>query len=267
MQQFGRQKKPLIEKIDIQKGLQIVSPYPAAYLESDRALVVSDLHLGIESKLASNGIHIPDSVLRETLESILVPAKELGCDKVYILGDLKHEYGRPKEPDWWSVKRLVQEIRGINAEPVLIRGNHDRYVSLILRDLGVECCSSFLNLDGFILTHGHKKIRVPDTSRIKAIIIGHEHPAIAFHNELGGVKERFKAFLYVPGRTRKDPPVFVLPSVNPLAYGTDVNELSSEDFLSPYLKEKKRAIAHSKPFVLEVGELLLPFPELSNLRA
>ena len=118
--------------------------------------------------------------------------------------------------------------------------------------------ASCLNLGGFLLTHGHKKIKVSD-SKIKATIIGHEHPAISFENEFGGRKERFKAFIYVPG----EPPVLVLPSVNPLAYGTEVNELSRTEFLSPYLKEKN--MGHAKPYVLEVGELLLPFPELSKL--
>jgi len=256
-----------VDTIELQRGLKLVSPYPAAYLDGQNALVISDTHLGIESKLASKGVHIPSSVFRDTLDSVLIPARELGCKKVYILGDLKHEYGRPKESDWWSVRRFVDELRGIGAEPVLIKGNHDRYVSPILRSLGVESHGSYLNIDGFLLTHGHKKIKTRDSEKIKAIIIGHEHPAIYLKNEFGGRKERFKAFLFVPGRPKsRDPPVLVLPSVNPLAYGTEVNELKAADFLSPYLKAKKRAMEHAKPYVLEVGGLLLPFPELSDLR-
>ena len=54
--------------------------------------------------------------------------------------------------------------------------------------------------------------------------------------------------------------------MNPLAYGTEVNELKAADFLSPYLTARKEAIEHAKPYVLEVGELLLPFPELSVLK-
>ena len=94
----------------------------------------------------------------------------------------------------------MDELRAIGAEPVLIRGNHDRYVSPILRSLGVESHASYLNVDGFLLTHGHKKIKITNPDKIKAIIIGHEHPAISFKNEFGGRKERFKAFLFVPGR-------------------------------------------------------------------
>jgi len=260
-------KTAKIETIEIESGLHIVSPYPAAYLESQRALVVSDLHLGIESKFASSGVLIPSSIIRETIQSVLIPAKELGCKKVYILGDLKHEYGRPKESDWWSIRRFVGALRGVGAEPVLIRGNHDRYVTTILEYLKVDYSSSYANLDGFLLTHGHKRISLQRLdSEIKAVIIGHEHPAISLQTELGGrgSKERFKIFLFVPGRKSRDPPVLVLPSVNPLSYGTEVNELSSGEFLSPYLKDRR--LEHSKPYVLEVGELLLPFPELRNLR-
>ena len=55
--------------IELQKGLKLVSPFPAAYLDEQKALVISDTHLGIESKLALRGIHIPKSVFRDTLDS------------------------------------------------------------------------------------------------------------------------------------------------------------------------------------------------------
>ena len=118
-----------VETIELQKGLSLASPFPAAYLEEERALVVSDTHLGIEAKLASRGVHIPSSVFRDTIDSVMIPARELRCKKVYILGDLKHEYGKLKESDWWSVRRFVEELRDIGAEPELIKGNHDRHVS------------------------------------------------------------------------------------------------------------------------------------------
>ena len=262
--QLGRKK---VETIELQKGLKLVSPFPAAYLDEQKALLISDTHLGIESKLPSRGVYVPKSVLRDTLDSVLIPARELDCKKVFILGDLKHECGRPRESDWWSVRRFVDELRAIGAEPVLIRGNHDRCVRPILRSLKVETHASHLFINGFLLTHGHRKIKVGDSKKIKAAIIGHEHPAISLQNEFGGRNERFKAFLFVPGRSKgRDPPVLVLPSVNPLAYGTDINALKVSDFLSPYLNGRKACMMHAKPYALEVGELLLPFPEISELR-
>jgi uncharacterized protein len=253
-----------ISTINLIEGLSLVSPYPAAYIEEFESLVVSDTHLGIESKLASRGVHFPMSVFKETLDSVLVPSRELECKKLYVLGDLKHRYGRPDEADWWAIRRFVKELRSIGCELVLVRGNHDRYLTPVLRALGVTWREGHVNLGGFILTHGHKRIKTSADAKIKAIVIGHEHPAIALSREFGGRKERFKTFLYVPSRRGSGAPILVLPSVNPVAYGTDVNELDSSEFLSPYLKENKN-LKHARPYVLEVGEVLLQFPELSKL--
>ena len=255
------------DKIEIEEGLELISPYPAAYLRCSKALVVSDTHFGIEAELARKGIYVPDSLFKDTLDSILIPARETGCKFVYVLGDLKHRYGRPTESEWWEIRRFVSEIRAIGAELVVVLGNHDRYISGLLRTLGVSYFVDHAILDGFLLTHGHKIIHLEKKEKAGCILIGHEHPAISFKNEFSSRKERFKSFLLVPGNKTKEPKLLVLPSVNPLTFGTDVNTTKGDEFISPYMRERAGMMRRARPFVLEVGKILLPFPELSKIVA
>ncbi|MHB8567352.1 MAG: metallophosphoesterase [Nitrososphaerales archaeon] len=254
-----------VSTIKVMDGLDLVSPYPAAFLEKSRALVIADTHLGIEVGLASRGVAVPDSVFRSTLDSVLIPAREMQCKWVYILGDLKHAHRRLKESEWWAVRRFVNEIRAIGAEPILVMGNHDRHVTPILRALKVSYHRQYATVDDFVLTHGHRRVKLGEKSLVRAIIIGHEHPAVSIRNEFGRRGERFKAFLFVKS-WRKNPSILVLPSVNPLAFGTNVGELSTtKGFLSPWLKQIEN-FKEIQPYALEVGELLLRFPSISALK-
>lgn len=256
-----------IRTIKVSGDLELVSPFPAVHMRKSRTLIVSDLHLGIESRLEANGTSIPCSIYRNVADSILLPARELRCSQVYILGDLKHGWRNTDRREERDVKRLVQEIRAVGAEPVLVLGNHDRYLKRTLKELQVKSHESYALLDGILLTHGHKRVK-PRHGRgaISGLVMGHEHPAVSLRAEFGSRKETFKSFLVVPeDKGRSEPMMLVLPSVNPLAYGTSVNETPKSDLLSPYLRESSK-LWKADVYLLEVGQLLLPFPKLGILR-
>jgi metallophosphoesterase superfamily enzyme len=326
---------PSIRTFEIREGLRLVAPYPVAYLEGERALVVSDLHLGAGATL---GFQFVADAFHDVVEPIISPASSLRCEKVFILGDLKHGFGRPLKSELLAIERLVKKVRAAGAEPVLVRGNHDLFLDPCLERLGVTCVEEYVILQGrFLLTHGHRKVIPRDgvkdeggeknvngdaalckeetkqtRSKIDCIIIGHEHPAISLADEFGVRRSTFKTFLYLEeeegeqeeeeggslirnarrfakgtsGRANtvcarrrshsasgvSHPALLVLPSVNPLSYGTDVLGMATTNgrrgFLSPYLRERsKKNLMRALPYVLEVGEMLLPFPRLGNLRS
>ncbi len=257
-----------VETINICKGVSIVSPFPAVYLEKEETLLVSDIHLGIEAQRESNGTHIPYDTLSIVLESIIRPTREMNCKKMYVLGDLKHQFGRLRKWDSLLVRRFIKEIRSAGAEPVIIRGNHDNHLGLLLKKLGVKFLDHYAFVSGFVLTHGDRKIKTwPDNkqSSSQVTIIGHEHPAVSLKDDLG-IRQTFKTFLHIPGNngSRSTASLIVLPSVNPLAYGSCINKVASNEYLSPYLREN-RSVERAKPYVLEIGSLVLPFPSLGEL--
>jgi len=246
------------EIIRIAKGLSIASPWPALFIEKENMLIVSDLHLGLEDERESKGIHIPTSVFPKIMNSVLTPTKELSCDKVLILGDFKHEFGKPSEAEWYSVKKMIREIRGIRAEPLVVRGNHDNYIILILKEMNVKLFQPSLTINEFTLFHGHLEPTEKE-EKAKHIIMGHEHPSIAIKDDLG-VKHRFKAFLTGKFGNKN---LTVLPSVSPLSYGSDVNETLQKDLLSPILQ--RSPLDDLVPYAIEIGVAVKRFPRLGSL--
>src|SRR5579875_1068696 len=115
------------EAIKLGKGLLIVSPWPVVYLENERAIVASDLHLGLEDKLEQDGISIPRSFLNQILESIIKPAKVMGASKIIFLEDVK--------------------------------GNHDNYIARILKEFNIPLYTPSVEAGGYILTHGHIDVK------------------------------------------------------------------------------------------------------------
>lgn len=245
------------ETIKIAKGLSIASPWTSLLLEKENALLISDLHIGLEDLHERRGVHIPTSILPKISKSIITPAKELGCSKVILLGDVKHEFGEPREEEWFGVRKLVKQIREIGAEPEVVRGNHDNYIIFILKQLRVTLHQPSLELGQFLLTHGHLELFRPETK--KHIIMGHEHPAISIKDDLG-VKHTFKAFL--TGKMGNYH-ITVLPSTSPLTIGTAINETPSYDLLSPLLRSN--LLGGLVPYVVEAGTHVKKFPALNMI--
>src|SRR5579884_1476992 len=214
------------EAIKLGKGLLIVSPWPVVYLENERAIVASDLHLGLEDKLEQDGISIPRSFLNQILESIIKPAKVMGASKIIFLGDVKHEFGEPEEAEWFFVKKMIRECFKVVEK---------------------------VEVGGYILTHGHIDVKG------KRLLIGHEHPAVSVKDDFG-IKHRYKAFIEADLGNKK---VFVLPSASPITLGTDMNETPSSQFLSPILNGKR--LDDAIPYLVEIGTAVKKFPPLAML--
>jgi putative SbcD/Mre11-related phosphoesterase len=244
------------QTIKIARGLSIASPWPALLLEKENTLLVSDLHIGLEDMHERKGVHIPTSILPKIVKSVVTPAKELGCSKVIILGDVKHEFGEPREEDWFGVKKLVRQLREINCQTEVVRGNHDNYIVLILKELNIPLHEPALDLGKFLLTHGHLEFYRPEN---KHIIMGHEHPAVSIRDDLG-VKHAFKAFLN--GRLLGSQ-ITILPSTSPLTIGMAMNEIPSGELLSPILRNSN--LGELVPYVAEIGTHVKEFPALKML--
>ena len=243
--------------IRISKHISIVDPYPCICI--DDTLIISDTHLGLEEQRERLGISIPISVTNTIIEYIVKPIKRLNCKKVILLGDVKHEFGKPSSEEWFSVRKLIKSIREAGAEPEVVRGNHDNYIINILRSMDVKLHDPYLSFDRYFLMHGHLDLE-DKFGDAEYILLGHEHPAITIRDDVNA-KHRFKAFLVGKIDNRM---VIVLPSASPLAYGNPVNELRKEELLSMLLR--KYGIDEFVPYLIEVGESVKEFPAIRYLR-
>jgi putative SbcD/Mre11-related phosphoesterase len=263
-----------LKEIRIARGVSIVSPYPALYFEEEKALIVSDTHIGIENE-RRDSLLLPVSCFSTMLASLVRPVKEMNCKKIVILGDLKHSFRKLHGLSQYLVHRFVRELRTAGAEPLVVKGNHDKYLGYDMKALGVEFLNEAQSTAGFVLAHGHNRVSSHGKSTgsniddCHTLVIGHEHPAIRLPDSLGR-RQTFKSFLVLETTNNNKSctgakRIIVLPSANPLAYGTPVNEVESRELLSPYLRENK-SLGKATPYLVEVGTGVQRFPDLSTLR-
>jgi putative SbcD/Mre11-related phosphoesterase len=206
------------------------------YLEKEKALVISDLHFGIEEALKEQGMLAPrfnyqDIVDRLNKIFLELQQKQKPIEKIIITGDLKHEFGRVSQQEWGEVIDFIRFLQKNCSEVVLIRGNHDNILEPVAQWERIRLHREFfLEKSGILILHGDEIPLSENYQKAKTIIIGHEHPAVALRE--GAKTEKFKCFLKgkFEGKT-----IVVLPPFNSYSEGSD---LTQNQPLSPFLSEK-----------------------------
>ncbi|OGS41955.1 MAG: hypothetical protein A3K67_03625, partial [Euryarchaeota archaeon RBG_16_62_10] len=181
----------------------------AAHLLDENALVVADMHLGCEAALEYEGLSLPRVQSRKIEGYVLDVIDRIGPSRVVVAGDLKHNFSRNLAQEWRDVSRFVELLAG-RAPLEVVKGNHDNYLSIILKERGLPLKRE-ARVGRFRILHGHegRSLRGPT-------VMGHIHPSIRLKDRLGaGVKD--PCFLW---SERKE--VLVLPALSIVASGADV---------------------------------------------
>ena len=162
-------------------NLQFFEDGPALIVENKkRLLVVADLHFGIESDLALHGWHFA-SRSRERLRRVIACIQATSPDLLVLLGDVKHSIPRTTRQEYREIPDILAALR----EEVPIRvlpGNHDIGITRFLQKDELMPKDGAV-IDGVAYMHGHT-IPNPDLSG-HLIIIGHHHPMVSLHDEVG----------------------------------------------------------------------------------
>lgn len=203
---------------------------PGVLISNDRCLllkdgdvmVISDLHLGYESALEEDGLHLPRINTNSIKESLHQSIHRYEPKTVVLLGDIKHDFRRPDN----ECRREIIEILDLIAEtsrPVMIRGNHDNYLQNIISGTDYEMFD-YLDVAGFRLEHGHSD------SGIRPVILGHEHPSLRIYDGIGA-HVKLPCFLYA-----RNEGAIVIPSFSRFSGGNDIGSGDVGAFMSPALK-------------------------------
>ena len=235
-----------MDRIEVTRGVEATRDF-ALLLREERALVISDLHLGFEGALAEHGISIPRFQRRVILERLGAMLDRNKAEQVIIAGDFKHEFSKNLVDEWVEVKQVLRFLKD-RVTPVLVRGNHDNYLATILGDLNMTLHPR-VDVGGYTIVHGHEEV-----STLHPIVMGHEHPAVKLKDELG-------ATVSVPAFLVTDR-LIVLPAFSPLALGVDV---SSYPYLSPILN--RMPIDDARVIGVDEKEGLLDFGPIDGLKA
>jgi len=244
--------------IHLYGSLYIADPWPAAYIKDLNALVIADLHLGIEGVLANEGIFLPTKASHKTIEIVCKSIENYNVNKIILVGDVKHGFGLLNTTEWLMVKKFIRDLKEkYNLDIVVIRGNHDNYLGVVLDKFNIPFYLRW-DLKDYTFIHGHVDYELNELNKI--IIMGHEHPSIILHDDLG-VRYKFKCFLWGEYRDRR---ILVLPSVNELATGSAISaNLSRDLILSPILK--KVDLNSFKPYPIIPGEIVRELPTLRDI--
>ncbi len=240
--------------------IELIENTNAIYIKKLDLVVISDLQLGEELYLAKEkGIYVPQIQLKEIKKELEVVFKKTMAKRILINGDVKHEFGEISQQEWREVIELVNFLRKRAREIIVVRGNHDNYLLTIASKINLRVFNSFYLENGYLFTHGHKRISYP--KNFHTLIIGHEEPAIVIRE--GFDKVKLKALLY--GKMKNGKRIICLPAFSFLSSGTEINMVEREELLSPILRddvdvEELNVIGIDK----EVGAL--NFGKLKNLK-
>ena len=152
----------------------------ALYLPDEKALLVSDVHLGKAETFQALGIPISSQMNEENLERLRSLCQQTQPQKLFVLGDLFH-----------SRKSLVPEVliawdtflKEIAAETCLIVGNHDRRLVSELPPLAMDCLMDAVALGPFLLSH---EPEILHQSRLN--ICGHIHPVVMLRSRTDSLR-------------------------------------------------------------------------------
>lgn len=247
--------------IRVYKELYIADPWPAAYLGEYDALVMADLHLGIEGVLAEEGIYLPRRVSKMTLDLVINTIEDIKPNWIIFLGDVKHSFSLLKVSEWVELKNLFRYLIEHKYRVDVIRGNHDNYLGILLSKFNIPFHQDKLVINPYTLIHGHKSHLIDDLSEIT--LMGNEHPSISLVDE-AGIHHKFKAFLF--GKLRDDKYIMILPPVCELAPGSTINLMSKDEFLSPLLRTTDINIESFIPYLLIPGKAVKRFPTIKELK-
>ena len=223
-------------------NIKIVPSQPALILEGkNRSLIVSDLHIGFESKLATNEIFLgKNSTIDETILSIEELIDSTKADSLILLGDVKSSIKSISKSEWNEVPKFFEKMKG-KIDTIMIPGNHDANIQRLIPDRVTLVSSTGLVLENILLTHGHV-MPSENFSHVDKIIMGHVHPVFFQEDSvLNGQRvwisiktEKQQIFPSSSGEIE----LTIIPSFNKYFYATEKRQYKKS--ISPIIEKIKK---------------------------
>ncbi len=261
-------------------------PYPALLLkrDSERTLVVADLHIGWEVRLAEQGIYVPSQTpkLQEKMLQLIQLCKPTS---LLFLGDVKHAIAKVEMREWRDVPDFFETLCENVQDIRIIPGNHDGNLEPLLPQTVKILPPTGTILGNVGLFHGHTW-PAPNLLNCPNLITAHVHPTVTFRDPLGfritrqvwvkapcnstqlaksllkhlnikadknpiySLQEHFK----VKPRTSQ---LFIMPSFNDFLGGQSINQKTlgksgrSRAFIGPILRSKSVTIDNAEVHLLD----------------
>lgn len=232
-------------KMKIEKNEELKFVGKSLYFPKKKVLVLADLHIGYEEYLNEEGVFMPRTQFKETMEELEKVFKEVKeAREIIVLGDLKHEFGTISSQEWREVKEVLELLKKKAKNVILVKGNHDTILEPIAKRKELKIVNFYIN-GGVCFLHGHKLFPECLDKKIKILVMGHRHPAVMLADEYK--REKYKCFLVGGWKGKK---AIILPSFFPFVEGSDIITDYEENRL--FINEKN--LKNFEVFVVAPGE-------------
>jgi uncharacterized protein len=165
----------------------IVHHHRVLFWQEEKALILSDLHIGKTNHFRKSGIAVPTNIIKEDMQRLVQSIQFFKPQKIIIVGDLFHSIEN-KEHEWLAKWR--NDFKAI--EFILVKGNHDIVENEWYGNNNIKVHKELL-LNNFVFVHHIEDYK--DQQEGDYIISGHVHPAVTIKG-LGKQSLRFPCFYF-----------------------------------------------------------------------
>ncbi len=160
------------------------------YWEQEKALVVSDLHIGKTGHFRKAGIPVPQLVFKEDMHRLVSLIQYFTPSKLIVVGDMFHSYAN-KELELFTKWR--NDFANLDVK--LVKGNHDILKKQWYQGAGIELFDSTLTIADFCFQHDPGECGKDEDSKNNYVFSGHIHPGITISG-IGKQSLRFPCFYF-----------------------------------------------------------------------
>ncbi len=149
-----------------------LTPQRAIFWEAEKALLVSDLHLGKTGHFRKEGIAVPQDVYKEDLERLLHLLQFFRATQLIVVGDLVHSRDNKELGLFQKWRHDFPDL------PIhLVRGNHDILEDAWYEKTAITVHEGTLKMRALSFTHHPPENgeRRPDGTYL---FTGHLHPSV-----------------------------------------------------------------------------------------
>lgn len=180
---------PAFIKHTIHNNDLILHSNRTVFWEQEKALILSDLHIGKTGHFRKSGIPIPPSVTKEDMQRLVDSIQFFKPKQLIIVGDLFHSIEN-KEHDWF----LKWRNDFPHVDFLLVKGNHDIIAGEWYRNAGIEVALQLWQKNDFIFVHHIEDLAEAELKN-NYCFSGHIHPAVSIRG-LGKQSLRFPCFYF-----------------------------------------------------------------------
>ena len=175
----------MTEQAEINGHVLDLLPEKAIYWNSNKMLLLADLHLGKINHFRRSGVPLPTQPNSENLDRFIGLLQKYQPSRVIFLGDLFHSH---YNDEWEAFGQVLRHYPGISFE--LVMGNHDIMSRHQYDKHRLVQHEGQLEIDGFVLTHEPGDYEGYN-------LAGHIHPGVRMQGR-GRQRLKFPCFYFTP---------------------------------------------------------------------